>query len=157
MFLAEVELSEALIEIEDEFTRPGRGEEHPFFHHPRWSSLPRLCFKWGTGGYEIGLEVQDDWWEHLRGSKGMGELAKVKEHRDHLCGTTRLVIATLPYSEFGLYYQSVDYDSMKKLQEVMDKQLEANGWKRKVERDSEIGDPWSHVEHKYFTVSHRSI
>ncbi len=157
VFLAEVELSEPVIQIEDEFGLPGRGKEHPFFHHPKWSSLPRFCFKWGAGGYEIGLEVQDDWWEHLRENKEIGELAKIKGDRDHLCGTTRLIIATLPYSEFGLYYQNVDYDSLKKIQEGMDKQLEANGWKRKVERDSEIRDPWSHVEHKYFTVSHRSI
>jgi hypothetical protein len=157
VFLAELELSEAVIELEDKFSLPGREGEHPFFHHPTWSNLPRLCFKWGAGGYEIGLEVQDDWWQHLRQSEGMGELAKVKEDRDYPCGTSRLAIATLPYSEFGLYYQNVDYDSLKKAQETMDKQLEANGWKRKVERDSEIRDPWSHLEHRYFTVSHRSI
>jgi len=157
VFLADLELSEPIIEIENEFHLPGRGEEHPFFHHPQWSSLPRFCFKWGAGGYEIGLEVQDDWWEHLRESKEIGDLAKIKGDRDHLCGTTRLVIATLPYSEFGVYYQNVDYGDLKKVQEAIDKQLEVNGWKRKIERDSEIRDPWSHVEHKYFTVSHRSI
>jgi hypothetical protein len=158
VFLVEVELSEPVIEIENEFSLRGRGQEHPFFHHPKWSSLPRFCFKWGTGGYEIGLEVQDDWWEHLRESnKAIGNLAKIKGARDHLCGTTRLVIATLPYSEFSLYYQNVDHDDLKKVQEAMDKQLESNGWKRQVERDSEIRDPWAHVEHKYFTVSHRSI
>ena len=157
VFLAEVEFSEPVIRIEDEFGLRGRSEDHAFFHHPKWADLPRFCFKWGPGGYEIGLEVQDDWWEHLRESKAFGELAKINGHRDHLCGTTRLVIATLPYPEFGLYYQNADYDSLKGIQEAMDQQLEANGWKRKVEQDSEIRDPWSHVEHKYFTVSHRSI
>ncbi len=157
VFLAEVELSEPVIEVEDNFSLPGRGEEHPFLHHPKWSTLPRFCFKWGTAGYEIGLEVQDDWWEHLCRDKEIGELSKIKGDRDHLCGTTRLVIATLPYSEFSLYYGKVDYNDLTKVQEAMDKQLEANGWKRKVERDSEIRDPWSHVEHKYFAVSHRSI
>ncbi len=68
-----------------------------------------------------------------------------------------LLKSLLFLAEFALYYQNVDYDSMKKVQEAMDKQLKATGWKRKVERDSEIPDPWSHVEHKYFTVLHRSI
>jgi hypothetical protein len=157
VFLAEVELSEPVIQIEDAFGLPARGEEHPFFHHPKWSNLPELCFKWGAGGYEIGLEVQDDWWEHLRENNKIGDLAKIKVHRDHLCGTTRLTVATIPYSEFGLYYQNVGYDSLKKVQEGMDKELDINGWTRKIERDSEIRDPWSRIEHKYFRVSHRSI
>ena len=154
-FLAEVELSEPIIEIEGKLLR--QEKEHPFFHHPRWSSLPRLSFKWGSGGYEIGLEVQNDWWEQLRRDGTLGDLAKIKEHKDHLCGTTRLVIAKLPYSELGLYYRANDYGQVKKQRELMDKELEANGWKRKLEEDSEIRDPWSRVEHKYFAVSHRSI
>jgi hypothetical protein len=44
-----------------------------------------------------------------------------------------------------------------KVQEESDKQLVANGWQRKADRDSDIPDPWSRVEHKYFSVSHRSI
>lgn len=156
-FLSEVELSGSIIEVRDESAWRHRGEEHPFFEHPKWAGLPEVYFRWGTGGYELGLEVQDKWWEQLCKSGGMGELVKFKEHRDHMCGTTRLVIATLPYSEFGVYYQNVDYGQMKKQQEARDKQLEANGWKRKIEGDSEIRDPWSHVEHKYFTVSHRGV
>jgi len=156
-FLSEVELSGSIIQVRDESAGPHLGEEHPFFRHPKWAGLPEVYFKWGTGGYELGLEVQDDWWEELCKSGEIGELAKLKKHRDHPCGTTRLVIATLPYSEFGVYYQNVDYDQMKKQQEARDKQLEANGWGRKTEGDSEIRDPWSRVEHKYFTVSHRSV
>jgi hypothetical protein len=139
-FLADVELSEPIIKTDEKFSLPSEGKEHTFFHHPNWSNLPMFCFKWGTGGYEIGLEVQDDWWERLCKSADAGELGKIKQERDHLCGTTRLIIATLPYSEFGFYYQSVDYNGMKKVQEAIDKQLEANGWKRKIERHSKIRD-----------------
>ena len=157
VFLNELELSEAIIE-EDDGLRFRHGEKHNFFDHPSWSSLPRMVFRWGTKGYEIGLEVQNDWWEERCKSGELKELANIEKDTDHLCGTTRLVIATLPYSEFAAYYQRIDYAQQGKLQAEWDKQLEANGWKRKEEdRDSEIRDPWSHVEHKYFSVSHRSI
>jgi hypothetical protein len=156
MFLSEVELSGSIVEIKDESILPRLREEHPFLKHPRWAQLPEVYFKWGAGGYELGLEVQLEWWENLCKSGGIGELANAKTHKDHLCGTTRLVIATLPYSEFGIYYD-VSVDRMKEWEKVMDKQLEACEWKRTVERDSEIRDPWSRVEHKYFAVAHRGV
>jgi hypothetical protein len=156
-FLAKVELSEAIAKVDDLIPRPGRGEKHPFFHHPKWASLPRLFFRWGRGGYEIGLEVQSDWWEELCNGGETGGFAGIKTHTDRSCGTTRLAIATLPYSEFGFYYGRGPYGHLKKQQELMDKQLEANGWARKIERNFEFRDPWSSVEHKYFTASHRGI
>ena len=156
-FLNELELNEPIIDQEDERLRFGFGEKHKFFDHPNWSSLPRIVFRWGIKGYEIGLEVQDDWWNERCQSGELKELANVKKHTDHLCGATRLVIATLPYSEFAAYYQKINYAQQKRLQEEWNKQLEANGWKRKEEEDSEIQDPWWHVEHKYFSVSNRSI
>src|SRR5262249_22992555 len=126
--------------------------------HPSWSSLPRVVFRWGTEGYEIGLEVQDDWWEKLCKSGELKELANTKKYRNQLCGTTRLAVATLPYSEFAVYYRPVDYAQQGKLQAEWDKQLSAKGWKRSEEdRDADIRDPWLRVEHKYFTVAHRSI
>ncbi|HET7107269.1 MAG TPA: hypothetical protein VFI38_10695 [Candidatus Acidoferrum sp.] len=158
VFLNELELSEPVIENEDDGMRFGFGEKHKFFNHPSWSSLPRVVFKWGMKGYELGLEVQADWWKERSQSGELKKLAKIEEHTDHLCGNTRLVIATLPYSEFAVYYQHVDYDKQGKVQAERDKQLEANGWKRKEEdKDSEIRDPWSRIEHKYFSISHRSI
>jgi hypothetical protein len=156
MFLSDVELSASIVEMKDESVLPRLEEEHPFLKHPRWAQLPEVYFKWGIDGYELGLEVQLEWWENLCMSGGIGELAKTKTHKDHLCGTTRLVIATLPYAEFGIYY-NVPVDRMEKWEKVRNKQLEAHGWKRKVERDSEIRDPWSRVEHKYFAVAHREI
>lgn len=156
IFLSEVELSASIVEIKDDSGMPRLEEEHPFLKHPRWAQLPEVYFKWGTDGYEFGLEVQGDWWKHRCESGVIGELAKIKEHKDYLCGTTRLVIATLPYAEFGIYYD-VPVDRVKEWEKVRDKQLEAHGWKRKVERDSEITDPWSRVEHKYFAVAHRSV
>ena len=77
---------------------------------------------------------------------------------DHLCGTTRLVIATLPYSEFAVYYQRVDYNKQGNVQAERDKQLEANGWKRKVEdRDSEKYGTRGHASNTSTFLPHRSI
>ncbi len=153
-FVTGVEFSESIVEIEYE---PGMRGEHPFFRHPRWANLPEVYFKQGTEGYELGLEVQEDCWKHIRETGKIGELCQIKSHTDHSCGTTRLVIATLPHGEFGSYYQNTDYDRWKALRDARDEELEAKGWKRKIERDGEIQDPWTRVEHKYFTVSHRDI
>src|SRR5467141_684320 len=120
VFLNELELSEPVIEEEGDGLRLRFGEKHKFFDHPSWSSLPRVVFRWGTKGYEIGLEVQNDWWKERCKSGELKELAKIKEHSDYLCGTTRLVIATLPYSEFAAYYQRVDYAQQGKVQAEWD-------------------------------------
>jgi hypothetical protein len=58
-----------------------------------------------------------------------------------MCGTTRVVAATWPYSEFAGYYRRVDYAEYGKLRAEWDQQLVAKGWQRKAERDSEIPDP----------------
>lgn|SRR5487761_115208 len=154
-FVSEVEFSESIAGYVEDM----RSEhEPPFFKHPRWGNLPEVYFKSGSGGYELGLEVQDDWWEQVCKTGEIGELAKTKSDRNHLCGTTRLLVATLPYSEFDVYYGANDYDSRKVQQEAArGKQLEANGWKPKVERDMEIRDPWRRIDHKYFAVAHRGI
>jgi len=88
----------------------------------------------------------------------VGELSKLTQHRDPRCGTTRLLIASLPYSEFSIYYQDVPYEQMQKQQQARDKLLEEKGWKRQHDDpDAEIRDHWSRVEHKYFAVAHRTI
>jgi hypothetical protein len=154
-FVSKLKIFESVIPLEHE---PGfRQREHPFFKHPLWANLPELFFKGGTDGYEIGLEVQSEWWEQVCKSGTVGELAKTKSEKDHACGTTRLTVAVLPFSEFGVYYRSDDYKNMERRHKERDKQLAAHGWKRKVERDHEIRDPWFRVDHKYFAVAHRDV
>lgn len=155
-FMSELEFSESIVAVKDESIVPRMEKQHPLFNHPEWSQLPELYFKWGVGGYELGMEVQLEWWEKHCKSGEIGELAKIKSHKDHLCGITWLEIATLPYSEFGIYYD-VSVDRIEEWEKARNKQLEANGWKRKDSGDSEIRDPWSHVENKYFIVLHRWI
>jgi hypothetical protein len=155
-FLNEADLSESIMPIDDDLGR--YGQAHPLFNHPKWSQLPEVYFKWGVGGYEIGLEVHDDWWKDLSKDGEVGELSKLTQHRDSRCGTTRLLIASLPYSEFSIYYQDVPYEQMQKHQDARDKLLEEKGWKRQHDDpDAEIRDSWSRVEHKYFAVAHRTI
>jgi hypothetical protein len=153
-FASGADFSEGIMELE--FGRPRRGE-HPFFKHPLWANLPEVFFKRGADGYDLGLEVQQDWWKDLCASGGIGDLANIEPDTDYLCGTTRLVIATLPYSELRLYSEPNDYEQMKARQPEIDKQLEAKGWKRQVEKNSDIPDPWWRIDHKYFAVAHREI
>jgi hypothetical protein len=155
-FVTDLDFSEIIMPIESECPLD-LDEKHPFFNHPKRSTLPRLYFRPGRGGYEIGLVVNDDWWENLCKEGESRELAKVKSITNRLGGSTRLAVVALPLSVFDLYYTNVDYDQTEKLRPAMDKQLEANGWKRKDEYDPEIRDPWSHVEHKYFSVSYREV
>jgi hypothetical protein len=87
----------------------------------------------------------------------LGPLAKAETSTNHLTGTIRVTIATLPYSEFDLYYRAVDYKDMAKAQEERDKRLTAYGWKRNEDRNPEVSDPWSRIEHKYCSISHRGV
>lgn len=115
-----------------------------------------LFFRRGGGGYELGLKVDWSWWKNLCESGEIGELAKVKDAIDHH-GTTRLFIANLPFSAFDFYYEELDDNQLQKREEAREKELEAKGWKRKIEADSEVRDPWRRFEHKYFTVAHRGV
>ncbi len=54
VFLSEVELSESIVAINDEFVLPKLEEKHPFFKHPRWAQLPEIYFKWGVDGMNSG-------------------------------------------------------------------------------------------------------
>jgi hypothetical protein len=154
IFLSELDFCESVMGIESDIPM-GHKERHPFLDHPAYAGTPEFYVKWGGGGYEFGLEVQYEWWESVKNSAP--NLAKIKDDRDYLCGTTRVPIASLPYSVFHEYYGSVDVGRMKKFFEVQDKQFEEKGWKRREERDSEIRDPWTRLDHKYFEVSHREI
>ena len=156
-FLTELKLEQSVIEPDEETRWARFGAKHEYFDHPAFSNLPRLVFRYGGKGYEIGLEVHHDWWTQLCESGELGVLAKSETSTNHLTGTTRVTIAMVPYAEFGFYYRPVDYKAMTKMREEMDKQLALYGWKRKEDRDSEVSDPWSRIEHKYFSISHRGV
>lgn len=111
-------------------------------------------------GYELGLTVPTEWWQRI-GAKGeIGELAKTEAEADALTGSTRLVVATLPWQEFDTYYHKIEFvdrERRQKQKDLANKQLPENRWKHKDRVGAEIADPWHRLEHKYFTVQHRSI
>jgi hypothetical protein len=40
---------------------------------------------------------------------------------------------------------------------TIDSEIHKLGWQRHEEKDAEITDPWSRVEHNYFAVAHREV
>jgi len=117
-------------------------------------------FRDGGGGYELGLTVPTGWWKRIRATSDIGELAKTDAEDDALTGNTQLVVATLPWQEFDIYYHKneyVDHERRQKQKELADKQLSKYGWKQKDRSGGEVPDPWHRLEHRYFTIQHRSI
>ncbi len=123
-----------------------------------WS--PDVYVKWEIGGYDLGLEVNKNWREKTCLADETKRLSKVRATPDHLTGTVRLVIATLPYAEFNIYADGnapapPRYEAVLKKR---DKELTEAGWKRE-EKDAELhllGAP-DCIEHKYFKIDHRAI
>lgn len=145
-FVSEVDFEEGIEEIK---------LDHPSFeNNPRLARSPEVFIKFGAKGYELGLAVLEEWWKQTCAEDKTKEIAKTKTGTDYLTGTTRLVVATLPYSEFRRYFYQVN----EKHERNTNAQLAQNGWKRE-EIDSELqllGAP-DEVKHKYFTVAHRAI
>ncbi len=120
--------------------------------------------KWGIdGGFDLGIEVDDEWWKRFCETAENKELTTIKADPDPLRGTVRLTIATLPYAEFGVYLGSVEeYSSKRAEREEQEREriLAKFGWKRLTETDAEIShvfNPSDEIEHKYFTVTHCPI
>lgn len=144
---------------EEDFCEPIEGIE---FEIPglerfgdKWS--PKVYFEFAGLGYKLGIEVLDEWWKQICARGDVGELSKTKADTDPRSGSTRLAVATLPDSEFEDYHDfERDNKRRQERDEVRDKKLSLNGWKREA-RDPESIFVWQKVEHKYFTVMHASI
>lgn len=154
IFRSEVDFGERIEEIK--ITHPTLGEG--------WDWSPDVYLKWGRDGYELGLEVNAEWWERTCAAEEAKQLAKIKSDPQHLTGTTRLAVATLPYSEFAIYAEGnvpaswYDTATLKKQERNKDAELAKAGWKRE-ESDWEshhLGAPEG-VKHKYFTVEHKAV
>ncbi len=112
----------------------------------------------GPGGYQLGLTVPTEWWQRIRATSDIGELAKTDAETDSGTGEARLLVATLPYEAFEFYYhRETDLRRDQKQKELADEQLSKYGWKREDRSGAEVPDPWLRLEHRYFTVQHRSI
>ena len=144
---------------EEDFCEPIEGIEFeiPGLERFEDKSSPKVYFEFAGLGYKLGIEVLDEWWKQICARGDVGELPKTEAETDPRTGRTRLVVATLPDSEFEDYHD-FERDNKRRQErcELRDKQLSLNGWKR-VERDPEDIFVGLKVEHKYFTITHTSI
>ncbi len=157
-FVSEVDLQEELEPIrveppdkfEREFGRLGKSDV-------------RLFVKFGGDGYNLGIRVPRRWWDKMKSScpKPMEEL------EDHPTGQIDLVLTTISYREFDLYWEPAEWNSTfydktaKQIRSQRDEQRSRFGWKT-VEHDAdlgaELGIDWPEsIKHKYFSVEHRAI
>jgi hypothetical protein len=157
-FVSEVDLQEELepirIEPEDKLEREfGRLNK----------SDVRLFVRFGGDGYNLGIRVPRRWWDKMKTSCPK----PMEEHADHPTGQVDLVLATISYREFDLYWEPVQWSSTfydktaKQLRSRRDEQRTRFDWKT-IEHDSDLGSElgidWPEsIEHKYFTVEHRAI
>lgn len=113
--------------------------------------------RWGTDGYNLGLVVSDSWW-HSKKTLCPKPLTEIKRH---LTGQVELVLATIPYREFDVYWQSVQWDST--YNETVSKRRD--GYRSKFawaameqDDDPELAlDPPNVLYHKYFELQHRAV
>jgi hypothetical protein len=125
---------------------------------PGWAGSPSVYVRPSSDGYELGIEVDTDWWEQIRANDQYRSVAVTPGERDYECGTTSLAVATIPYDEFHFYWTTDAYDprrfgSLKKKSDIARNKW---GWKN-AEMPDVLHGQVTRVEHKYFTVEHRAV
>lgn len=107
-------------------------------------------------GYNLGIRVQMDWWQRMKSFCP----PVLKEDLDHPCGCVNLTLAVLPYREFSMYWDPVEWksDYSDKLWVAIKEERNKHQWFEKQESDSEFAyrEP-KEISHKYFYVRHDSI
>jgi hypothetical protein len=123
--------------------------------------VPGFFMKSGADGYNLGISVPDRWWDKVKAS--CPETLNVNQK--HTTGMVELTLATIPYSEFDVYWWPTEYDgsfydsALPRIRSRIDEQRKKCGWG--TIKHSEIPELPIHypdlIEHKYFTVEHRTI
>jgi hypothetical protein len=139
--------------LEDRFQTPEVLEENAIDDF--WMGIkpqgPKVRLQCGPKGYEIGHTLREAYWRRVCATGEAGDLARTEADTDSYTGTTRLVVATLPYSALDTYYPDLefDYKDRDKQERMRGEQLAEYGWKRGDRHGSR-----SRLEHRYFTVEH---
>ncbi len=113
--------------------------------------------KWGTdGGYDLGIRVEMEWWEKLKPSCP----PVLREDIDHPCGRVNLTLAILPYNEFQMYWDPIEFGTGKHIDRLWAGIKEARDRHKWLEKKSDW--EWKYHEpkalsHKYYDVLHDSI
>jgi hypothetical protein len=117
----------------------------------------------GREGYNLGIRVPSRWWERVKDSCPKPK----KEDADYTTGQIDLILATISYREFDLYWEPVEWSNTfydktsKQIRARRDEHRQNLNWKT-IEHDAdlgrELGIDWPEsIEQKYFTVEHRGI
>jgi hypothetical protein len=154
-FMSEVRFEEDLspLEIERIDKTPG------FPDHQRVSLFVRPGG--GSGGYDAGISVPMRWWETVKQSCPK----PIREEKDHPTGYINLILATISYREFDLYWEQVErkYDDLvktaKEIEARRDQCRKLLGWEIQEHPDfPELCIDWPDtIKHAYFLVEHRAI
>ena len=152
VFVSEVDFEDDMEPIKIERKREIRGEKYQDV---------RFLMKFSGDGYDLGMRVPDWWWDEVKASCP----TPMKEHRDYPTGYVELVLTTISYREFDLYWEPVEWSSTffnktaKQIRDRRNEQRKKFGWKTVEHEDiPELSIDWPEsIEHKYFNVEHRAI
>jgi hypothetical protein len=118
---------------------------------------PRFFIKYGIEGYDLGVEVESDWWKSMKSTCP----EPLAERQEHAYGITKLILAKVPLQEFTPYWEPVEYDlTFNDQYEKRQRQgREKYGWTLLKSRDDdEVRTRQStQIDHKYFSVEHSEI
>jgi len=114
--------------------------------------------KWAVDGYNLGIVVPDSWW-HTKKQMCPKPFMEVSRHPT---GQVELVLATIPYREFDVYWKPVEWNSA--YNENTIKRRDAYrvkfAWAAIIDEDDapELAlDLPEGIYHKYFEVKHRAV
>ena len=116
----------------------------------------RFFVKGKLDGYELGLEVPDWWWEKHKASCP----PVIAEEKLHMFGMTKIAVAVLPYSEFAVYWDMIDWNSkfIEGVHKNQDDQRKKFHWAAsKQDDDVFLRAPWTEIRNKYFEVHHKEV
>lgn len=130
-------------------------------NHPEVSEellyLPEFCLQRGLDGYNMGIVVPTSWWEERKTALGESRFEALRDPMGVESGTVLLTLATIPGSEFTLYWKRrlEPYD---KGAEIWRTERNENrtrfGW---VAEEKPFVDGPENLRHKYFHVEHGPI
>lgn len=107
-----------------------------------------------SGGYHLGIRVPDGWWNEMKAFCPV----PVDERFDCLCGRVNLTVAKIPFREFDIYWEKIEFDTKyndRVWANVQSARMQ-NGWVE--EEQPELEHDWGKtIKHKYFTVDHDAI
>jgi hypothetical protein len=113
----------------------------------------------GSDGYQLGLEVPVWWWDVNRASCP----TITSEKKNWMCGTVRIVLATLPYREFDVYWDPLDvadiWDSKfgAKVHKTKDEYRRKFEWVESEPGPDDVPIPWTEINNRYFDVHHKQL